>query len=533
MVKEIEILDTTLRDGEQTSGVSFAVREKLSIARLLLDELHVNRIEIASARVSEGEFEAVRRISAWAAARGFLDRVEVLGFVDNGISLKWILDAGCKVINLLSKGSLRHCELQLKKTPQQHIDDIKRAIEQATKAGIAVNLYLEDWSNGMRQSPDYVYHMIDALRHEPIRRFMIPDTLGIMNPDTCYAACRDMVERYPDLHFDFHAHNDYDLAVANVAAAVKAGIQGIHTTINGLGERAGNAPLSSVIAVLNDQLKVGNSIVEKNINHVSRMVETYTGIHIPANKPIVGENVFTQCAGIHADGDNKNNLYFNDLLPERFGRVREYALGKMSGKANIKKNLETLGIDLDEDAMRKVTERIIELGDKKQAVTSEDLPYIIADVLKQDLHENKVHILNYNLSLAYGLRPVATIKMQINDQEYEETASGDGQYDAFMRAIRNIYKKQLGRDFPMLINYSVSIPPGGRTDAFVQTYITWEYRGETFKTRGLDADQTEAAIKATMKMLNRIENMQTHTNGTVSHSETEAPADPTETKEKK
>ena len=126
-----------------------------------------------------------------------------------------------------------------------------------------------------------------------------------------------------------------------------------------------------------------------------------------------------------------------------------------------------------------------------------------------------------------------TIKMQINDQEYEETASGDGQYDAFMRAIRNIYKKQLGRDFPMLINYSVSIPPGGRTDAFVQTYITWEYRGETFKTRGLDADQTEAAIKATMKMLNRIENMQTHTNGTVSHSETEAPADPTETKEKK
>ena len=327
MVKEIEILDTTLRDGEQTSGVSFAVREKLSIARLLLDELHVNRIEIASARVSEGEFEAVRRISAWAAARGYLDRVEVLGFVDNGISLKWILDAGCKVINLLSKGSLRHCELQLKKTPQQHIDDIKRAIEQATKAGIAVNLYLEDWSNGMRQSPDYVYHMIDALRHEPIRRFMIPDTLGIMNPDTCYAACRDMVERYPDLHFDFHAHNDYDLAVANVAAAVKAGIQGIHTTINGLGERAGNAPLSSVIAVLNDQLKGGNSIVEKNINHVSRMVETYTGIHIPANKPIVGENVFTQCAGIHADGDNKNNLYFNDLLPERFGRVREYALG--------------------------------------------------------------------------------------------------------------------------------------------------------------------------------------------------------------
>ena len=179
-----------------------------------------------------------------------------------------------------------------------------------------------------------------------------------------------------------------------------------------------------------------NTIVEKSINHVSRIVETYTGIHIPANEPVVGENVFTQCAGIHADGDNKDNLYYNDLLPERFGRVREYALGKMSGKANIKKNLDTLGIDLDEEAMRKVTERIIELGDKKQAVTSEDLPYIIADILKQDVYDVKVHILNYNLSLSYGLRPVATVKIRINDRDYEETSSGDGQYDAFMRAIR-------------------------------------------------------------------------------------------------
>ena len=284
-------------------------------------------------------------------------------------------------------------------------------------------------------------------------------------------------------------------------------MRGIHTTVNGLGERAGNAPLSSVTAVLNDHLKVANGIVEKNINRDSRTVETYTGVHIPANEPVVGENVFTQCAGIHADGDNKNNLYYNDLLPERFGRVREYALGKTSGKANIRKNLETLGIDLDEESMGKVTERIIELGDKKQAVTSEDLPYIIADVLKQDVHEASVHILNYNLSLSYGLKPLATVKIRIKDNDYEETSTGDGQYDAFMRALRKIYKETLQRDFPMLVNYTVSIPPGGRTDAFVQTYITWEYRGETFKTRGLDADQTEAAIKATVKMLNKLENL--------------------------
>ena len=182
------------------------------------------------------------------------------------------------------------------------------------------------------------------------------------------------------------------------------------------------------------------------------------------------------------------------------------ALGKNSGKANIRKNLEALGIDMDEGSMRKVTERIIELGDKKEMVTPEDLPYIISDVLHHDnaLEDQKIRILNYSLSLAQGLKPVATLKIEINGEAYEESASGDGQYDAFVRALRRIYSR-LNRPFPMLTNYSVSIPPGGRTDAFVQTVISWNYAGVDFKTRGLDADQTEAAIKATLKMLNKIE----------------------------
>ena len=261
-----------------------------------------------------------------------------------------------------------------------------------------------------------------------------------------------------------------------------------------------------MLALIKDQLHEQTSLREEKINKASRLVETYSGIHIPPNKPIIGEHVFTQCAGVHADGDSKNNLYCNALLPERFGRVREYALGKTSGKANIRKNLEALGIDLDEHSMRIVTERIIELGDKKEMVTPEDLPYIISDVLHHDnmQNEQRIRILNYSLSLAQGLKPVATLKIEINGQAYEQSASGDGQYDAFVRALRQIYS-QLNRPFPMLTNYSVSIPPGGRTDAFVQTVISWNYAGIDFKTRGLDADQTEAAIKATIKMLNRIE----------------------------
>lgn len=503
---KIEIMDTTLRDGEQTSGVSFAPQEKLSLARMLLTDVKVDRIEIASARVSEGERKAVEKVMQWAAKDGYLDRVEVLGFVDKGISLGWINECGGRVINLLTKGSEKHCRFQLKKTPQEHVADIKRDVARAAEMGIEVNIYLEDWSNGMRHSKQYVLDMVDALRGENIRRFMLPDTLGILDPWETHDFCREMVEGYPELHFDFHAHNDYDFAVANTVAAVKAGVKGVHTTVNGLGERAGNAPLSSVIAVLHDHMTEAElNVDETKTNTVSTVVEGYSGIRIPSNKPVIGENVFTQCAGIHADGDNKNNLYFNDLLPERFGRTRQYALGKSSGKANIKKNLELLGIELDDESMAKVTQYIVELGDKKEIVTAEDLPYIVSDVLGSGGQAEPVKILNYSLSVAQGLKSAATVKMEIHGQRYEQMSSGDGQYDAFVRAVRKVYEEQLKRDLPVLVDYSVSIPPGGRTDALVQTLITWEMNGEQFKTRGLDADQSISAIKATIKMLNKIE----------------------------
>ncbi|MCQ2246142.1 MAG: 2-isopropylmalate synthase [Bacteroidaceae bacterium] len=502
---QIEIMDTTLRDGEQTSGVSFMPHEKLMIARLLLDELKVDRVEIASARVSEGEMEAAHRICRWANLRGHIDQVEVLGFVDNGKSLDWIEKAGGRVINLLTKGSLRHCEQQLKKTLEQHLDDIRTNIEMAHQRGFDVNVYLEDWSNGMKDSREYVFQLIDGLKDCGIKRFMLPDTLGVLNPLQVIEYFRKMVKRYPDIHFDFHAHNDYDLAVSNVLAAVLSGAKGLHTAINGLGERAGNAPLASVQAILKDHFNAITHINEEKLNVVSHMVENYSGIAIPPNKPITGSSVFTQVAGVHADGDNKNNLYCNDLLPERFGRKREYALGKASGKANIRKNLEELGLELSEEDMKKVTTRIIELGDKKELVTQDDLPYIVSDVLKHTNIADTVRLKSYMVSTAHGLKPVASVKLEVNNVLYEETATGDGQYDAFVRCIRHIYKNKLGRKFPWLSNYNVSIPPGGRTDALVQTTIEWDFEGKTYRTHALDADQTEAAIKATIKLLNIIE----------------------------
>ncbi|HQG76911.1 MAG TPA: alpha-isopropylmalate synthase regulatory domain-containing protein [Bacteroidales bacterium] len=501
---KIEIMDTTLRDGEQTQGVSYSPLEKLQIASILLKDVKVDRIEVASARVSSGEFEALRKITEWARQNNIQRKVEVLGFVDGNVSLNWIHDAGGKVINLLCKGSLRHLEKQLRKTPEQHVNDIKEIIARAEKLDIQVNIYLEDWSNGMIHSEDYVYYMIDNLKNETIARFMLPDTLGILNPELTYSFIGKMVERYPGQHFDFHSHNDYDLAVANVFSAVKAGARGVHTTVNGLGERAGNAPLSSVIGVLHDQLNIETNINESEIIKISKIVETFSGVRIPVNKPVVGENVFTQTSGVHADGDNKANLYFNNLLPERFGRKRKYALGKQSGKATIIKNLEEFGLNLSPESIAKITKRVIELGDKKENVTTEDLPFIISDVLGSDRSEFKIFIKNYSLSLSYGLKPSASVLIDIDGKLYQETSPGDGQYNAFMKALRKIYDK-LGKELPVLTDYEVSIPPGGKTDALVETLISWNFRGREFRTRGLDADQTESAIKATEKMLNIVE----------------------------
>ncbi len=502
--RKLEIMDTTLRDGEQTSGVSFSASEKLTLAKLLLEELKVDRIEIASARVSDGELDAVQKITEWAGEKGYLERVEVLTFVDGGISLDWMQKSGAISQNLLTKGSMNHLKYQLKKTPEQHFSEIADIFKQATERGIINNIYLEDWSNGMRNSKAYVFEFLDFLSTQNVKRILLPDTLGILTHTETYAYLSEIVEKYPSLHFDFHGHNDYDLGVANIMEAVKAGCHGLHLTVNGMGERAGNAPMASAVAVINDFLpEVEINVNETSLYKVSKLVSAFTGFTIPANKPIVGDNVFTQTAGIHADGDSKNNLYFSDLMPERFGRKRKYALGKMSGKANIQKNLQELGLTLNNEELKKVTERIIELGDKKERVTKDDLPFIISDVLDTADYKQKVFIKSYVLTHAMGLMPSTTLSVEIDGKVIEAHAQGDGQYDAFMNALKKVYiAKKIA--LPKLTDYAVRIPPGSTSDALCETVITWELDGKEFTSRGLDSDQTVSAIKATEKMLNII-----------------------------
>ncbi len=500
----ITLMDTTLRDGEQTQGVSFAPSEKVSLAQALLGRLNVDRIEVASAGVSEGEQQAVKKITSWATENGYLDAVEVLGFVDVNRSVDWIVGAGGKVINLLAKGSEHHCLTQLRQQPKQHLERVKQTIDYAQERGVSVNVYLEDWSNGYKDKPGYVYNFVNELKDCGVGHFMLPDTLGVMSPAEVSAAISDMVGRFPGLQFDFHPHNDYGLATANVMAAVEAGASSIHCTINCLGERAGNASLAEVSVVLRDKLGIELNIDEKHIVDISQMVESFSGKFVACNAPILGTDVFTQTAGIHADGDKKGDLYVTKLSPERFARKRTYALGKLAGKASLEQNLDALGIKLSAEDQKKVLEKVIELGDKKQIITTDDLPFIISDVL-ETTGEERVTLEDCQMISNLQGNSKVDLHILIDGKKHTANGEGNGGYDAFTKALDAILIQYDDLERPPLIDYQVHIPKGGRTNALTEAAITWELEnGRKMTTRGVNSNQVVAAIQATLKVINSL-----------------------------
>ena len=500
----IQVMDTTLRDGEQTPGIAYSPAEKLQLARVLLSEVGVDRIEIAGTRVSAGEREASRRIARWAKRAKLLDRLEILGYCDGKASVDWMIDVGVKSMNLLVKGSERHCVEQLGMTPERHRGRVAETIRYARKRRLRVNVYLEDWSSGVTDSFDYVFAMMKELSALPVERVYLADTLGILDPSAVTRTVDLMVRTWPDTHFEYHGHNDYGLATANCLAAIEAGACGVHTSVNGMGERAGNTKLAEIVAALHDHTEYRTRVNESHLVSASKLVEAFSGKNVSHNAPIVGVDVFTQTAGIHADGDAKGDLYASRLAPGRFGQRRRYALGKLSGKASLDQNLKGLGIELSNDARDLVLKRIVELGDKKHTVVPEDLRFIIADVLKTPAHQ-LVRIESYEVAIASGSIPEATVTLAFRKRQVTAKAKGDGGYDAFMNALKKA-AKGFRITVPQLQDFRVRIPPGGRTGALVETVIVWRARGdaEPFSTLGVDSDQLAAAVIATEKMLNEI-----------------------------
>jgi D-citramalate synthase len=378
-VKTMEVMDTTLRDGEQTPGVNYTPDEKLIIAKASLQS-GVDAIEIASARISNGEALAVQQITEWARPNGLLDRIEILGFVDGTKSVDWIVQNGGRVLNLLAKGSEHHCRVQLKKSPNEHFRDIASTIRYADRCGVSVNVYPEDWSQGMRDSQEYVMALASCLCELPVKRMMLADTLGVLTPEETDAYIQLMTRRFP-MPFDFHGHNDYGLAVSNSLAALRAGVRRVHVTMNGLGERAGNTNLATLVVVARDLYGVTCNVDERALAMLSDLVARISGVELSANAPVVGRLSTIQGCGVHADGDKKGRLYQNKLDPERFGRKRSYDMGKTAGLASIEHNCQELGIEISPEQQRALLAKVKELGDLKVTVTKADIVPLLNDIL--------------------------------------------------------------------------------------------------------------------------------------------------------
>jgi len=493
----LDIMDTTLRDGEQTQGVSMPAEEKLLMAQRLLAKVKVDRIEVASCRVSDGEQRSLAMMMEWAKTKGWTNRIEVLSFTDHKASVDWMMAAGCHRMNLLTKGSLNHCKNQLRKEPSEHRADVKKTLDYATSKGCTTNIYLEDWSNGMIHSRNYVFEMLDHYCSWNFESILLPDTLGILNPTQVKEFLTEIVERYPEQRFEFHGHNDYGFGTANALVAAECGVAGLHCTVNGLGERAGNSSLEEIVPAIRDHSNRKVRINEQELKNISELVEIFSGKRIADNKPIVGRNVFTQTAGIYADGDAKGNLYESALSPQRFGRDRVYALGKLSGRSNLDFNLKALNLDLSKEQRSQILKRIVELGDKKHNVTQEDLPFIVADVLK-GTEEHAFRVVNCVVTSARGVAPSASILISFKGEEFEAVGQGTGGFDAFMTALRSLSDK-IDVEIPHLLDYEVHIPPGGKTDALVETTISWD---NGLRTKAVHTDQVMAAIEATERALN-------------------------------
>jgi D-citramalate synthase len=283
-------------------------------------------------------------------------------------------------------------------------------------------------------------------------------------------------------------------------AAVRAGVNSIHCTINCLGERAGNASLAQVAVVLRDKMSMNLSIDESHLVRTSKMVENFSGKRVAANAPIIGADVFTQTAGIHADGDQKGDLYKSKLVPERFSRIHSYALGKMSGKASLKKNLELLELDLSEENQKKVLARIVKLGDSKQIITTDDLPFIIADVLESKNYQH-IKLLNCSITSGFDLDSTVSIRVEVKGEVHLASGSGNGGFDAFIDAINKVMKLH-DYTLPALLDYEVRIPKGGHTSALTECIIAWNCDAGTRRTRGVHSNQVFSAILAALRIIN-------------------------------
>ncbi|MCW4004491.1 MAG: 2-isopropylmalate synthase [Candidatus Bathyarchaeota archaeon] len=486
--KKIKFLDTTLRDGEQTPGVSLVPETKLRIAQRL-DELGVDFIEAGFAAVSEGELEAVKLIAkqglkaqVYSAARGTKGDIDA------------VLKSGASGISMIIPTSDLHIECKLHKTRDDILNTTKELVAYAKKHGLTVEYLAED---ATRSDFDYLTKVLQAAQEAGADRIVPCDTVGILTPDRSFEFYSKIVDQL-EVPVGVHCHNDFGMAVANTIAALGAGAQEAHATINGLGERAGNASLEEIVVTLKALYKLDLNIKTELLYGTSQLVSRLTGIYVQPNKAIVGENAFTHESGIHTQGLLQNPLTYEPITPELVGRTRRLSPGKHSGSHAIRDSLQYMGIKPTDEQFKEIFQRIKDLGDKGKSVMDADVLAIAENVMGLSSKEKPIQLEEMTYVGGDKVTSTASVRLKVNDRTVWGTAVGVGPVDAAINAVRNA----IAEVEPITLEqYMVKAITGG-TDAMVEVVVRMRKGNRVVTAMGVREDIVKASMEAVISGMN-------------------------------
>ncbi|MCU4753875.1 2-isopropylmalate synthase [Halobacteria archaeon AArc-curdl1] len=481
----MKLLDTTLRDGEQAPGVSLSPDEKVEIARAL-ERTGVSVIEAGSACTGAGEREAISRVTDLE-----LD-ARVTSFC-RGIHTDIDLALECDVdgIHLVVPSSDRHVEGKVGSTREDNLERTAELVEYAKSHGLWVEVIGED---GSRADLDYLEALMATALDAGADRTCFADTVGHTGPERTAEVVGRLAELGP---VSAHTHDDLGLGVANALAAVDAGADLVHCTVNGLGERAGNVALEEVAIALSHVYDI-DTVDLTQLYDLAQLVARATGVELPPNKAVVGQNAFTHESGIHTDGTLKDDKMYEPYPPETVGRERRLALGKHTGRAGVRAALEEHDVEVSEDAVAEIANRVTELGDRGRRVTDADLLAIAEDVTGAD-RERTVELLDLN-AISGGSVPTASVRLLVAGDERVASGTGSGPVDAAVSAVRAALGS--GADAE-LEAYHVDAVTGG-TDALVTVEVTMSRDDRSVTVARSEADITRASVEAMVDALDRL-----------------------------
>ena len=490
--KLVKIYDTTLRDGEQSPGVTLTPEEKVIIAKQL-EKLGVDTIEAGFPITSKGEKEAIRLITAENL------KCEVSGLARlEKLDIDSIIECGVKVAHLFIATSDIHLEHKLKISRNEALEKIEWAINYAKNKGLIVEFSAED---ATRSNHDYLVDAFSKAVDSGADRIDIPDTVGVMTPTTMYQLVKQIDENIK-VPISVHCHDDFGLAVANSIAGIEAGAQRIHVCVNGLGERSGNASLEEIVMALYCLYNHKTNITSEHIYETSKLVSNLTGVIVQPNKAIVGDNAFGHESGIHTHGVLSNPLTYEPLEPKLVGRQRWIQAGKHAGGHGINAQLKNMGIQTTREQTREIVDQVKELADKGKSLTDSDLEAIARNIIGKTSKQRQIIILK-DLTVVTSFKgvPSASVSVDIYGKNYNSSETGVGPVDSAIKALQKLTSDLVNIT---LKSYRLEAITGG-TDAIGEVMVKVEDKqGNTATASSAREDIVVASVESMIDAINKI-----------------------------